>query len=260
MNPNMSADHATSILGRVALIVVLTVAMIATVYAGRWVEWWLKPILNTRPYTRVLAHALKNTAMLAVWLLPLLLFPKLRDIGSLRFAGTWTVFLGLPVLALNLFFFGRVGFPWPACVAFVWAGMATGAFEELVFRGYAFRGSPQAHSRLIVFTSATCFALAHFMNLSHQPLWAVLNNVPLAFALGLGFGVIRTVSGSLAWCMLLHGAIDSAWEFATAGATYQKLLPFAGGIVAIASVLTLCLHPMLRGQSATYDTTPDVAS
>ena len=88
--------------------------------------------------------------------------------------------------------------------------MATGIFEELVFRGYAFRRSALSHPRLVIFTSATCFALMHFINLTNQPLRTVLDNIPLAFAIGLDFGVIRLVSGSVAWCMLVHGAIDSA--------------------------------------------------
>ena len=246
-----------SVRGRVALIIGLTLAMVATAYAGGWFEWWLKHMLNTPPYTSVLTHALKKTAMLALWLLPMLVFPKLRDVGSFRLPRTSTVCLVLPVLALNLIFFGRVrlGHPWPLYVSFVWGGIATGVFEELVFRGYAFMRSPQTHPRLVVFTSAVCFAVMHFINLTHQPLWAVLNNVPLAFGLGLGFGIIRMVSGSLAWCMLLHGAIDAAWEFARAGETYQTLLPFAGGIVAITSVVTFCLHPKLGVGSLIHDET-----
>ena len=256
-----TGHHGLSVWGRVTLIIGLTLAMIATAYVGGWFEWWLKHILDTPPYTRVLAHALKKTAMLALWLLPMLVFPKLRDVGSFRLPRTWTVCLVLPVLALNLLFFGRVrlGHPWPLYVSFVWGGMATGVFEELVFRGYAFRTFQQTQTRLVVFTSAVCFALMHFINLTHEPLWAVLNNVPLAFGLGLGFGIIRTVSGSIAWCMLFHGAIDAAWEFATAGETYQTLLPFAGGIVIIASVVTFCLHPKLSGRSLTRDETPKCA-
>ena len=63
----------------------------------------------------------------------------------------------------------------------------------------------------------------HVINLLHQPLWLVSLTIPLAFALGLGLGIVRLVSGSVAWCMLIHGAIDSARGWFLYSATYQKL-------------------------------------
>ena len=240
---------------RVYLIVCLTLAMIATAYAGGYFEWWLKHVLSIPPYTLLVASGLKKTAMLVVWLAPLLVIPKLRDIGSFRLPLTWTLLLLLPVLALNLYFFCRAEFSWPTRFAFAWIGMAAGIFEELVFRGYAFRRSSLSRPRLVIFTSATCFALMHFINLTNQPLRAVLDNIPLAFAIGLGFGIIRLVSGSVAWCMLVHGAIDSARGWFILDVTYQKLFLIAGATTFIASLLVLYLHPRMRNHSLTYDTT-----
>lgn len=165
MSPTASDKRGMTRWGRVALVVGLTIAFMATVYAGREMQWWLKQIVRTPPYTTIFIAAVARTALTAVWLLPLLIFPTLRDVGSLRFRSTWTVLLVLPFIVLNLAFFGRLPQGLSLLVPFilVWQGLATGVFEELVFRGYAFGSSPHTHPRLVVFTSAACFALAQLM-------------------------------------------------------------------------------------------------
>ena len=57
----------------------------------------------------------------------------------------------LPILTLNIFFFGRFPVPIPLLAHFLLAcdGMLPGILEELVFRGYAFRRLPEAHPRLV---------------------------------------------------------------------------------------------------------------
>lgn len=63
----------------------------------------------------------------------------------------------------------------------------------------------------------------HFINLSHEPLRAVLLSIPVTFVIGLGFGIIRIVTRSLAWGMLIHGTTDAAWEFAKTGAVPEAV-------------------------------------
>ena len=131
--------------------------------------------------------------------------------------------------------------------------MATGIYEELVFRGYAFRRSPERQPRLVIITSAVCFALMHCINLSYEPLRAVLLSISVIFVIALGFGIIRIVTRSLAWCMLIHGTTDAAWQFARAGGHYQKLFPYIVGACGLASVMTLFMHPKLRPRTLCSD-------
>ena len=254
-NPTDSEQPGMSAWGRVAFVIGLMLAFMATIYAAGELRSWLKQLVNGWP---MLVRAATETALIAVWALPLLIFPKLRDVGSLRLPWTWTVLLMLPGIVTNLVFFVRLpeGLTWRMPLILVWYGLAIGVLEELVFRGYAFRGSPQTHPRLVVLTSATCFALAHFLNLFHETLADVLLNFPFVFALGLGLGVIRMASGSLAWCMLLHGAIDVSSEFSKTDGAYQKMYPFAAGTFLVATILTFCLHPKLRAWSARCDPSP----
>jgi membrane protease YdiL (CAAX protease family) len=240
---------------RVHLIVCLTLAMIATTHVGGLFESWLKHVLRGSPYSLLAADGIAGAAMIVVWLLPLLVAPNLRDIGSLRLPVTWTLLLVLPDLLLNVYFFSRTDYTWLTRVMCVWTGMQVGIFEELVFRGYAFRQATRSRPRSLILISATCFGLMHLINLTHQPARQVLLAVPLAFAIGLGLGIVRIVSGSIAWCMLLHGALDSARGWFYFDATYDKLHLPAVATTFIASILVLYLHPRIRHLSFTYDAT-----
>ena len=111
-----SAPRAMSAWDRVALIAVLTVAFAATIYGGQQLTGWLMrvvkiPTSSIVSYDEIVAEMLSRTALIAVWSLPLLVSPHLRDIGSFRLPRTWTPLLLFPVLALNVYFFGR--FPVP---------------------------------------------------------------------------------------------------------------------------------------------------
>jgi membrane protease YdiL (CAAX protease family) len=230
----------------VALIIGLSLGAIATLVGVEWLQEWIT--WNARPNIVELVEAVKKTAAAAIWLLPWLTVRRMRDIGSFRLPRTWTVFLGMPIMVLSLVFLDpqRLRFPWAAYVT--WEAMATGVFEELVFRGYAFRHSPQTHPRVVIFTSAICFTLLHFLNATHEPVFNVVFNMPEVFVLGLAFSIIRLVSGSLAWCMLLHGATNVFATLKTDNETFQMLTPLVIGLIGIASMATCFLQPKLRGR------------
>jgi len=82
---------------------------------------------------------------------------------------------------------------------------------------------------------------------------SVLATFPFVFACGLSFGVIRMASGSLAWCMLAHGAVSASSALAMIGGTREQMLPFVTAIVGVAAVTAFCLHPKLRGRSLPPD-------
>ena len=255
-----SAPRAMSAWGRVALVAALSVAFAATILAGGQLTDWLMrvvkiPTSSYVSYDEIVSVMLTTIALIALWSLPLLVFPHLRDIGSFRLPWTWTPLLLVPILALNVYFFGRFPFPIPllAHLSLVFRGMMGGVLEELVFRDYAFRRFPQAHPRLVVLTSAAFFVLVHLTNATHRPITSVLATFPFVFARGLIFGIIRMVSGSLAWCMLAHGAVNASSALAMTGGPREKMVPFVTAIIGVGAVTTFCLHPKLRGRSLTHD-------
>ena len=129
------------------------------------------------------------------WIVPLLFFASLRDVGSFRFPVSWTVLLIVPVVILNWCFsmyFLPVRTPWPVWLHFGSHSIMVGVFEELVFRGYAFRRVPLAHPRFVVLTSAFCFSLTHLPWLFERSVAGVLHQ--LVFA---SVGVSRL--GSSVW-------------------------------------------------------------
>jgi membrane protease YdiL (CAAX protease family) len=272
---------------RIILNVGLALAVIATIALFVWPKHWLLDALGTpearsvlsrvlgglidfddprlHSSIRDLAHAINKTAMLVAWLVPLWFFPKSRDIGSFRFPRTWTLLLGLPGAVNNLFgynilFYGfptklHMAVPWSLPVIIIWDALAVGIFEELIFRGYAFRHHPETHPRAAILISAACFALMHLVNLTHRPPALVLPSLLFTFTLGMSLGIVRMVSGSLAWCMLLHGLLDATsflnFGIATHGVYFSKPTVIGG----VASIATLCLHPKLRRPQPVHDET-----
>ena len=184
------------------------------------------------------------------WIVPLLFFASLRDVGSFRFPVSWTVLLIVPVVILNWCFsmyFLPVRTPWPVWLHFGSHSIMVGVFEELVFRGYAFRRVPLAHPRFVVLTSAFCFSLTHLPWLFERSVAGVLHQLVFASVGGVALGIIRLVSGSLAWCMLMHGAINAAKQADLPG--LHRWTPYVIGLVAVASLIVLCLHSTFKKPS-----------
>ena len=233
---------------RVALIACLTLATWVTgapvaSFAPRLLRWVGNPAIE---------ELLFRIFILAVWLLPLLVLPPWRDIGTLRLKRTWTVFLVLPFAFVNVSGFGTI--PHHGVMDVVSAicnGLLIGGFEELVFRGYAFRQSPGKHPRLVVFASALCFSLLHLLHLGDEKLGVVLFQVISAFFLGLGFGIIRLASGSLGWCVLLHGLIDATAFISRMNPEGNRgdLPMLFRGVVVVSCVVAFFVHPKLRSRS-----------
>ena len=249
-----------SALGRIALIAALGLAFAATLLASWPLTGWLKQVIKIPrsgyvSYDEIVAEMLSRTALIIVWSLPLLVLPQFRDIGSFRLPRTWTPLLLLPILALNIYFFGRFPVSIPLLAHFTLAcdGVLPAVVEELVFRGYAFRRLPGAHPRLVVLTSTACFTLVHLLNAGTGSVASVFATFPFVFACGLSFGVIRMVSGSLAWCMVAHGAVNASSALAMTGGPREQMLPFVTAIVGIGAVTTFCLHPKLRSRPLTPD-------
>ncbi len=224
------------------MIVVLSIGCLATLRA---INYLLGAILNVPAQVGI---PLIPVIATIAWSVPLIAVRSLRDIGTFRLPLSWSVLLLLPIVVLNwvfsLYFAIPMLLPWLAWKSGY--GVATGVFEELVCRGYAFRRVPETHPRLVVLASAFCFALVHLPWLAERPLAAVLQQMVFAAVVGTALGIIRMISGSLGWCMLLHGAINAAQPADVPG--LKQYTPYVMILVAIASILTLCRHSIFRAR------------
>ncbi len=214
---------------RVGLVVLLMLAVIATILADPFLRRSLAGWIGDP----LLLDAVAWMVRLGVWCVPLLWCRRFRQVGSLRLRKSWTVFLVLPYLLLNAIFFR--GFPeGHSWVQAVGVGMAVGAWEELGFRGYALSRCA-AHPRFAICVSSLGFAFLH--------LGYPLANIITVFFVAVGFGILRVVSGSLGWCILIHGLTNVL----AGGAN-----PPDGAIIPVALTATamtlfaLWRHPKLR--------------
>jgi membrane protease YdiL (CAAX protease family) len=216
-------------LARVSLVVLLTLAVIVTMSVDPLLRRYLASWIGNPLVVDLAGWGVR----FAVWLIPLLLWPRFWDVGSLRLPRTWTIFLVLPYLLPNLLSFH--GFPQNfSWLQNLWVGMAIGAWEELVFRGYALTRCA-THPRLAIFLSSLAFAFMH--------LGDPVGNIISAFLVGMGFGIVRVVSGSLAWCMLIHGLTDFP---AVAANPSDTVIISVGVPCAIGTLIVFWRHPKLR--------------
>ncbi len=115
--------------------------------------------------------------------------------------------------------------------------LLVGFTEELATRGLLLVG---LRSRLsegwVWFLTSLLFGLMHLVNaLSGQAVGSTLQQVGLAFGAGTIFYILRRVTGSLVWAMVLHGL----WDFSTFGLGHGTPGPlFAlGGFIEIAAIV-----------------------
>jgi membrane protease YdiL (CAAX protease family) len=117
-------------------------------------------------------------------------------------------------------------------------GVMVGFNEELLTRGLLLTSlRPQLREILVWFITSALFGLMHVTNIffGADP-GSTLQQVGLAFLGGTGFYIVRRVTGSLIWAMVLHGA----WDFTTFAVGHSPAGPAVGPILGtIASVLAL---------------------
>lgn len=133
---------------------------------------------------------------------------------SFRFQWTWTVLLVLPFLLWNALDRDpsnlAIGIP---LLMLVLVNFGVGLQEELFFRGFAFLGGGLNHPRYTVFMTSFLFSQMHWFNYKGGD-WIVFLCIQIvpALTLGLAFGIIRVVTGSLVCSVSLHGLINLVAE------------------------------------------------
>ncbi|MFJ3393610.1 CPBP family intramembrane glutamic endopeptidase [Leifsonia aquatica] len=224
------------------------------IWAGYVVVIFLVTKLMGVPYTRIGASAeetwkgavvdlavaavlLAITTSILGWWRPALFERK-------RSHHKWPIFVPIVMLLValaNIFTTDWSKFDASFIFALVALGVLVGFNEELMTRGLvltAFRS--RLHEGWAWFLSGALFGLMHLVNAAlGAPLGGTLLQVLMAFASGTAFYIVRRVTGSLIWAMLLHGLWDvSVFSVGHAplGVAYASFLAPVVGILALAVV------------------------
>ncbi len=126
-------------------------------------------------------------------------------------------------------------------LSLVCLGVLVGFNEEILARGLlltAFRS--RLREGWVWFLSSLLFGAMHLLNIAlGAPASGTLSQVVLAFASGTAFYIVRRVTGSLIWAMLLHGIWDASVfsvGHAALGTPYAGILAPLVGVLAVAVV------------------------
>lgn len=155
-----------------------------------------------------------------------------------------------PILMAVALVFNLISTDWGAFDgAFLAAALViilVGFTEEITTRGLLLTG---LRSRLgegwVWFLTSALFGAMHLLNATGQALGATVQQVVFAFIAGTVFYILRRVTGTLVWAMVLHGL----WDFSTFALSHGTPGPLVGigaavnlvagvfGLIAVAFVI-----------------------
>jgi len=142
---------------------------------------------------------------------------------------------------LNLFNTDWSKFDATFLVSLIALGLLVGFCEELMARGLLLTSLRSSLTEVWVwFLSSLLFGVMHMLNvLLGGPLQGTLSQAGLAFASGTAFYILRRVTGSLIFAMVLHGLWDVsvfAVGFAPKEASLAPLLVYVVAVLSLAFV------------------------
>lgn len=156
--------------------------------------------------------------------------PALRE--RRRAHHKWPIFV--PIIMLVGALFNLVNTDWSRfdasfILSLVALGVLVGFNEELMARGLLLTG---LRSRLregwVWFITSALFGVMHLVNaILGAPLGSAISQAGLAFASGTAFYILRRVTGSLIWAMVLHGM----WDVSIFASGYAPLSPPFGSLL-----------------------------
>ena len=188
--------------------------------------------------------------------------PAMRE--RQRSRHTWPIFV--PVLVAIAAVVNLAGTDWSAYSgAFLGASLVlllVGFTEELVHRGLLLTALRSRLSEVWVwFLSSALFAVMHFVNvLLGAPLAGTVSQVGAAFLAGTAFYILRRVTGSLVWAMVLHGVWDFS-VFATGVGTPSDVVYIANVFYLLTGIVGLAVVAfVIRGADERITSTPRLAT
>ncbi|RZU65600.1 hypothetical protein EV379_1934 [Microterricola gilva] len=127
--------------------------------------------------------------------------------------------------------------------------LLVGFTEELTARGLLLTAlRSRLHEGWVWFLTSLCFGLFHLVNiLLGQDAFVTVEQVIFAFLVGTAFYILRRVTGSLVYAMILH----AVWDFSVFAVAYghpSELANIVTAVVPLAGVIALIAVPfVIRG-------------
>lgn len=176
--------------------------------------------------------------------------------GLCRFRGSIKSFLWfLPLVivsCINL----KNGLTIPASlpvVILMAVNLAVGGYvEEIIFRGFLFRGMAKENLRSAIIVSAITFGVGHIVNVFNTAdILGVLLQVAYAIAIGFLYTVIVYKGGSLWPCIASHIFVNGSSVFASEQGAFSQLVAKLTGLPS-ANLVQLCSAVLIIVISGSY--------
>lgn len=149
--------------------------------------------------------------------------------GFCRFKGKWSTFLWfLPLIlmsCINLKNGLALSAPLGVSVLMSLNMAAAGYVEEIIFRGFLFRGMAKDNLKAAIIVSAVTFGAGHIVNLANTAdTVGVLLQVAYAIVIGFLYTVIVYKGGSLLPCILSHMFVNGTSVIAPEEGAFTNLV------------------------------------
>jgi len=149
--------------------------------------------------------------------------------GLCRFKGSWTTFLWfIPLIVMSCTNLSNdVGLTAPLAVSLLMmANMSiAGYVEEVIFRGFLFRGMAKNNLRSAIIVSAVTFGAGHIVNLANtEDTIGVLLQVCYAIVIGFLYTIIVYKGGSLWPCIASHMFVNGSSVFSLEQGPFTALV------------------------------------
>lgn len=122
-------------------------------------------------------------------------------------------------------FFG-MGLAYSPCICIIRAVMmiCVGFLEEIIFRGFLFRGIAKSNLKRAVVISSVTFGIGHIVNIMNG-YDAISNTIQIIFAVGVGFLLVFTFlrTSSIIPCILFHAFNNAINTFITKDSLIERI-------------------------------------
>ena len=151
------------------------------------------------------------------------------DYGLCAFRGKAREFLYfIPLIlisSVNLWCGVTMRLSLPLTLLYILSMCFVGFLEELIFRGFLFRGMCRSGVKMAILVSSLTFGIGHIVNLLNgAPVYETLLQLVYASAIGFCYTILFYKGGSLVPCILSHAVVNSLSVFAVEPGQAAQLL------------------------------------
>lgn len=141
----------------------------------------------------------------------------------------------------------------PICLVLMAVNMgAAGYMEELLFRGFLFRGMAKDNLKTAILVSALTFGAGHIINLLNtEDVLGVFLQIGYAVVIGFLYTVIVWKGGSLWPCILSHIFVNATSAFAPTDGPFTRLVALLFGL-ATENLVQICSALLIVLISGSY--------